>query len=133
MGHAQARPNYSKLHLKSIKIYLSKLYISMYYEVQVCYNSINERAHMQTAVLCDEATSLSTPSSFLKEKEILKDKKDTVMMMMQWMNLHQNNSFINWMRLPLLCEKSGAILLVLVGLTAVWQAVRRNTGEFENF
>ena len=54
------------------------------------------------------------------------------MMMMQWMNLHQNNSFVNWMRLPLLCEKSGAILLLLVGLTVVWQAVRRNTGGFEN-
>ena len=37
--------------------------------------------------------------------------------MAQWMNLHQNNSFVNWMRLPLLCEKFGAILLVLVGLT----------------
>ena len=34
--------------------------------------------------------------------------------MAQWMNLHQNNTFVNWMRLPLLCETSGAILLVLV-------------------
>ena len=34
------------------------------------------------------------------------------------MNLHQNNSFVNRTRLPLLCEKSGAILLVLVGLMA---------------
>ena len=53
MGLAQAHPNYSKLHLKNIKIYLSKLYTGMYYEVQVCYNSINERAHMQAAVLCN--------------------------------------------------------------------------------
>ena len=42
---------------------------------------------------------------------------------------------------PLLCEKSEAILLLLVDLTAVspagrpavWQVVRRNTGRFENF
>ena len=38
--------------------------------------------------------------------------------MAQWINLNRNNSFINWTRLPLLCEKSGVILLVLVGLTA---------------
>ena len=42
--------------------------------------------------------------------------------MAQWINLHRNNIFVNWTRLPLLCEKSGAILLVLVGLTAAWQA-----------
>ena len=38
--------------------------------------------------------------------------------MVQWINLHRNNIFVNWTRLLLLCEKSGAILLVLVGLTA---------------
>ena len=38
--------------------------------------------------------------------------------MAQWMNLHRNNSFVNWTRLPLLCEKFGAILLVLVNLMA---------------
>ena len=38
--------------------------------------------------------------------------------MVQYMNLYRNNSFIYRMRLPLLCEKSGAILLVLVGLMA---------------
>ena len=38
--------------------------------------------------------------------------------MAQWINLHRNNTFVNRMRLPLLCEKSGAILLVLVGLMA---------------
>ena len=29
--------------------------------------------------------------------------------MAQWINLHQNNSFINQTQLPLLCEKFGAI------------------------
>ena len=39
--------------------------------------------------------------------------------MAQWMNFfHWNNSFVNWTCTPLLCEKSGAILLVLVGLMA---------------
>ena len=42
--------------------------------------------------------------------------------MAHWMNLHWNNSFVNRMRLPLLCEKSETILLVLVGLMAVWQS-----------
>ena len=46
--------------------------------------------------------------------------------MAQWINLHRNNSFINGTRLPLLCEKSGAILLVLVGLTADRQAGRQS-------
>ena len=61
--------------------------------------------------------------------------------MVQWINPNRNNSFVNWMQLPLLCEKSGAILLVLVSLTAGRQAgrlagrpaVRPNTGRFENF
>ena len=44
----------------------------------------------------------------------------------QWINLHWNNIFVDWTRLPLLCEKSGAILLVLVGLTAAWQAGRQS-------
>ena len=48
------------------------------------------------------------------------------------MHLHCNNSFINRTQLPLLCEKSGAILLVLVGLTAGRQAVRQNIGRFKN-
>ena len=46
--------------------------------------------------------------------------------MAQWMILHRNNSFVNPMRLPLLCEKSGAILLVLVGLMAGRQAGRQS-------
>ena len=40
-------------------------------------------------------------------------------------NLNRNNSFVNQMQLPLLCEKSEAILLVLVGLTAGRQAGRQ--------
>ena len=58
--------------------------------------------------------------------------------MAQWMNLHRDNGFMNWMQLPFLCEKSGAILLVLVGLmagspAAGWEAIRQNTGRFGNF
>jgi len=41
------------------------------------------------------------------------------------------------MQLPFLCEKSGAIALVLPGLMAGWQAVsqsvRRNNAKFRNF
>ena len=44
--------------------------------------------------------------------------------MAQWINLHRNNIFVNWTRLPLLYEKSEAILLVLVGLMAAWQSGR---------
>ena len=57
--------------------------------------------------------------------------------MTQWINPNQNNGFINWTPLPFLCEKSGAILLVLVGNLAGRQAgrpaVRQNTGRFEHF
>ena len=45
--------------------------------------------------------------------------------MAQWIDLNQNNSFVNRTRLPSLCEKSGAILLVLVGHTAGRQAVQQ--------
>ena len=45
--------------------------------------------------------------------------------MAQWINLNRNNSFVNQMRLSLLCEKSGAILLVLVGLTGGRQSDER--------
>ena len=43
--------------------------------------------------------------------------------MAQWKNLHRNNSFVNATRLPLLCEKSGAVALVLLGLTAGWLTI----------
>ena len=52
---------------------------------------------------------------------------------LQWMNLHQKNSFIDWMQLPLLCEKSGVIFLVLVSLTAgAGTPIKQITGRFEN-
>ena len=35
--------------------------------------------------------------------------------MPHWINLNRNNGFVSRTRLPLLCEKSGAIPLVLVG------------------
>ena len=38
--------------------------------------------------------------------------------MAQWINLNGNNSFVNQTRLPLFSERSGAILIVPVGLTA---------------
>ena len=40
----------------------------------------------------------------------------------QWMSLQRNSSFVNRTQFPLLCEKSRAMLLVLVGLTAGWQS-----------
>ena len=49
--------------------------------------------------------------------------------MAQWMNLHWNNSFENQAQLPLLCEKSGAILLWSYGRPAV----RQNTGRLQIF
>ena len=42
--------------------------------------------------------------------------------MAQWINVLQNNSFVNWTLLPLLCEKTGALAIVEPGLTAGWQA-----------
>ena len=53
--------------------------------------------------------------------------------MVQWVNSLWNNIFVNLPPLPLLCEISGALHLVQPGLTAGWQADRRNTGEFRNF
>ena len=47
--------------------------------------------------------------------------------MAQWVNRLRNNIFVNPPPLPLLCEISGALHLVLR------QAGRRNTGEFRNF
>ena len=50
--------------------------------------------------------------------------------MAQQINLHRNNIFVNCTRLSLLCEKSGAILLVLVGLTVAWSDEIREDLEF---
>ena len=36
--------------------------------------------------------------------------------MMQWVNFLQNNSFVNPMQLPLLCEKTRALAIVKLGL-----------------
>ena len=53
--------------------------------------------------------------------------------MVQWIDLHRNNSFVNRTQLPMLCKKSGVMLLVLVGFMTGRPAIRRNTGRFENF
>ena len=42
--------------------------------------------------------------------------------MAQWINILLNNSFINPSWLPFLCEKTGAIVLVQLGLMADRQA-----------
>ena len=42
--------------------------------------------------------------------------------MVQWINVLRNNSFINPIRLPLLCRNSRAIALAELGLTAGWLA-----------
>ena len=47
--------------------------------------------------------------------------------MVQWINIIQNNSFVNPTRLPLLCRNFRAVAIVEPGLTAVlrqagWQA-----------
>ena len=38
--------------------------------------------------------------------------------MAQWINVHQNSSFVNPIQLPLLCEKTAAITLAQPGFTA---------------
>ena len=44
--------------------------------------------------------------------------------MVQWINVFWNNSFVNPTRLPLLCEKTGALAIVELGLTAGRQVGR---------
>ena len=51
--------------------------------------------------------------------------------MVPWINVFRNNSFVNPMRLPLLCRNSRAVALVELGLTAGWLADRRNAGKFQ--
>ena len=57
--------------------------------------------------------------------------------MAQWINILQNNSFVNLLLLPFLCEKTGAIALVQPGLMAGrlagWQSSRQNAGTFRDF
>ena len=50
--------------------------------------------------------------------------------MAQWVSHLRNNIFINPPPLPLSCEISEALHLAQPGLTAGWQAGRRNTGGF---
>ena len=38
--------------------------------------------------------------------------------MLQWINVLQNNVFVNPTRLPLLCEKTGALAILELGLMA---------------
>ena len=64
-------------------------------------------SHVQAAVLCDEAASS--------------------------LNLHWNDNFVNQMRLPSLCEKFGAILLVLVGLRQAGQQSDKILVDFVKF
>ena len=45
--------------------------------------------------------------------------------MAQWINVLWNNDFVNPTRLPLLCERTGALAIVEPSLTAGWQAVRQ--------
>ena len=53
--------------------------------------------------------------------------------MAQWINVLRNSSFVNSMRLPLLCRNSRAVALAEPGLTAGWLAGRRNAGKFQIF
>ena len=53
--------------------------------------------------------------------------------MVQWINVLRNNSFVNPMRLHLLCRNSRAIALAKPGLTAGWLAGRQNAGKFLKF
>ena len=49
--------------------------------------------------------------------------------MAHWINVLRINSFVNPMRLPLLCEKTGALAIVEPGLTAGWQAGSPGAGS----
>ena len=45
--------------------------------------------------------------------------------MVQWINVLRNDSFVNPMRIPLLCERTGALAIVEPGLTAGRKAIRQ--------
>ena len=53
--------------------------------------------------------------------------------MAHWINVLRNNSFVNLMRLPLLCEKNRALAIVEPGLTAGRALGRRNCCKVRNF
>ena len=69
-------------------------------------------------------------------KEILKNKEGLQrtkgITMVQWTNINWNNRFINPPSLPPLCEVSGALYLMILGLTAGWQADKIQV-NFEKF
>ena len=45
--------------------------------------------------------------------------------MVQWKKILRNKSFVNLIRLPLLCEKTGAMALAQLGFTAGRQIGRQ--------
>ena len=49
--------------------------------------------------------------------------------MAQWVNVLQNNSFVNPTQLPMLCEKTGAVALVQLNFMAGQQACRLAVGQ----
>ena len=53
--------------------------------------------------------------------------------MAKCINVFQNNSFVNLMRLSLLCRNSTAVALAKPGLMAGWLADRRNAGKVQIF
>ena len=53
--------------------------------------------------------------------------------MTQWINILRNNDFVNPMRLPLLCEKTGALAIVEPGLTAGRPLGRRKCCKVRKF
>ena len=53
--------------------------------------------------------------------------------MAQWINVLQNNGFINPMQLPLLWEKTGALAIVEPGLTVGRSLGRRNCYKVRKF
>ena len=52
--------------------------------------------------------------------------------MAQWINVFRNNTFVNPMRLPLLCRNPRAVALAEPGLTAGW-LIDINAGKFKFF
>ena len=49
--------------------------------------------------------------------------------MAQWINVLRNNDFVNPTRLPLLCEKTGALAIVEPGLMAGRQGGRETVRQ----
>ena len=94
----------------------------MHYEV----DDVIKYTHNYLCHVCKRLFCVTKPHVHQHLLPFGKKKKDEKNTMVQWINFDQSNSFINRTRLPLLCEKSGAIFLCM---GPVWQApaVRRNT------